>query len=143
LKASEIQIGGKYIAKVSGKLTTVRVDSIRDVNRYIRNNYSGQSDLRTATTYDVTNLTTGRKTTFRSAAKFRRSAEPKPAPPIPELTPAEIDFLWRLDHTHWIEVEKAPATDRLQAAGLIRYHAPMHSYVITPAGQLFLKSTPQ
>jgi len=31
MKASEIEKGGKYIAKVSGVLTTVRVDEIREV----------------------------------------------------------------------------------------------------------------
>ena len=30
MKANEIEIGGRYTAKVSGKLTTVRVDAIRD-----------------------------------------------------------------------------------------------------------------
>ena len=64
MKKSEIVVGGKYLAKVSGVITTVRVDAIREANRLDRD----------VVVYDVTNLHTGRKTTFRSAAKFRASA---------------------------------------------------------------------
>lgn len=63
MKQNEVKVGGTYIAKVNNRLVTVRVDAIRD--------WSGVGGgLR----YDVTNLSTGRKTTFRSAAKFRRAA---------------------------------------------------------------------
>ena len=62
MKKAEIRVGGHYRAKVSGTITTVRVDTIRE-----RAGYSGKNQ----TVYDVTNLKTGRKTTFRSAAKFR------------------------------------------------------------------------
>lgn len=64
MKKNEIKVGGRYKAKVNGNLVTVRVDAI---------NESGFDDR---TTYAVTNLATGRKTTFRSAAKFRDEAEP-------------------------------------------------------------------
>ena len=139
MKSFEIQIGGKYIAKVSGKLTTVRVDSMRKAERYSMNRYSGRSESTLTTVYDVTNLTTGRKITFRSAAKFRRAVEPKPAAPIPELAAVDVQFLNNLAACHWIEVDKAPRTADLQAAGLVRYHAPMHAYVITDAGKKFLE----
>ena len=69
MKKSEIMIGGVYVAKVSNKLTRVRVDAIREYDPSF-----GFNRLRptyTQTRYDVTNLTTGRRTTFRSAAKFR------------------------------------------------------------------------
>lgn len=66
MKKSEIQIGSIYIAKVSGKLTRVRVDAIRDYCAPVFGK-EGRWEKR----YDVTNLATGRKTTFRSAAKFR------------------------------------------------------------------------
>lgn len=56
-------MGGVYIAKVSGRLVPVRVDEIRSVDSKFH-----PKSLR----YDVTNQKTGRKTTFRSAAKFRR-----------------------------------------------------------------------
>lgn len=62
----EIKVGGHYIAKVSGNLTTVRVDAIEE-----RTDWKGRAD----TVYRVTNLATGRHTTFRSAAKFRRQVK--------------------------------------------------------------------
>lgn len=58
MKAKEIELGGVYQAKVNNKLTKVRVDVINE-------GYDGK------TRYHVTNLATGRVTTFRSAAKFR------------------------------------------------------------------------
>lgn len=61
MKAAEIKVGGHYVAKVSNKLTTVRVDTVREVF-----DHNDKSSNR----YDVTNLATGRKTTFRSAMKF-------------------------------------------------------------------------
>jgi len=78
MKASEIKKGGKYIAKVSGNLVTVGVDEIRETRRSGRYDYSGRPTYRDAVIYDVTNLKTGRKTTFKSAAKFRRAVvEPR------------------------------------------------------------------
>ncbi len=63
MKQSEIKPGGVYFAKVSGVVVKVRVDAIRDGSAgYLRG---------TRTFFDVTNLKTGRQTTFRSAAKFR------------------------------------------------------------------------
>ncbi len=64
MKASEIKVGGLYEAKISDRVVTVRVDAIRKRGTASRVG-------REVTVYDVTNLTTGRKTTFRSAAKFR------------------------------------------------------------------------
>ena len=61
MKAKEIQVGGVYFAKVSGRIVPVLVDAIREVD------FDHQGSRR----YDVTNLHTKRKTTFRSAAKFR------------------------------------------------------------------------
>lgn len=66
MKAKEIKKGGLYTAKVSGKLVTVRVDEIR-----VRSGFKKDT-----TVYDVTNLSTGRKTTFRSAMKFRSEVKP-------------------------------------------------------------------
>lgn len=62
MKKIDIQVGGHYKAKVSGKVTTVRVDAIRQADSW--------NTGRNLTRYDITNLTTGRKTTFRSAQKF-------------------------------------------------------------------------
>ena len=73
MKASEIVQGGIYVAKVSNQLTRVRVDSIESVRSFAaRRDYSGNSQFVDKTRYCVTNLTTGRTTVFRSAAKFRR-----------------------------------------------------------------------
>lgn len=73
MKASEIKIGGVYVAKVSNRLTDVRVDEIREVPGVRRSYGLGLASriTRDRTVYHVTNLATGRKTTFRSAAKFR------------------------------------------------------------------------
>ena len=67
MKKNEIEVGGYYRAKVSGNLVTVRVDEIgeRESNEFRRKG---------GTYYRVTNLNTGRKLTFQSAAKFRRVA---------------------------------------------------------------------
>ncbi len=66
--ANEIVVGGVYVAKVSNVLTHVRVDEIDD------NAYKGysQGKVKRGTKYNVTNLRTGRRTSFRSASKFRQ-----------------------------------------------------------------------
>ena len=79
MKKAEIKKGGLYTARVNGRYVTVRVDDIR-----VRSGYGSVKDT---TVYDVTNLTTKRKTTFRSAAKFRSevvaTAKDKPNMPTP------------------------------------------------------------
>ena len=67
MKKSQIKVGGHYLARVSRNLVTVRVDAIRE--RSGGGTYPGS--ISGGTSYDVTNLKTGRKTTFRSAQKFR------------------------------------------------------------------------
>ena len=74
MKKNEIVVGGVYIAKVSNKLTKVRVDSITDNEGRSYGGVLGNRVMYKATTsYGVTNLTTGRKTSFRSATKFRKA----------------------------------------------------------------------
>lgn len=68
----DIRVGGHYLATVSGKLTTVRVDAIREDGVHLR--VGGRSTIN-ATRYGVTNLATGRRTTFRSAQKFRQEVK--------------------------------------------------------------------
>ncbi len=68
MKKDEIRVGGLYTARVSGRYVTVRVDTIRECGGYDQ------------AVYDVTNLTTGRKATFRSAAKFRSGVVPGNGP---------------------------------------------------------------
>lgn len=83
MKASEIQVGGQYRARVSGRHVTVRVDKIRT-----RNGYGSTPDR---TVYDVTNLSTNRKLTFESAAKFHgavsQPASKQPTPTTPAIQP--------------------------------------------------------
>lgn len=66
MKRAEIKVGGKYQARVSGNFVTVQVDAIRK-----RRGFADREE----TVYDVTNLRTGRKITFRSAAKFRKEVQ--------------------------------------------------------------------
>lgn len=75
MKKKEIKVGGVYHAKVSGKLTTVRVDAIRESEGFTTGASYWTRRTASKTYYDVTNLRTGRKTTFRSATKFRGVAD--------------------------------------------------------------------
>jgi hypothetical protein len=70
MKAKDIEVGGHYVANVSGRSVVVRVDNIRDEYRA-----RGLYDNKLVRFYDVTNLYTRRSTTFRSAAKFRFRAK--------------------------------------------------------------------
>ena len=67
MKKSEIKKGGLYTAKVSGQLTTVRVD------KYVQF-HNGRWG------WEVTNLKSGRRLTFRSAQKFRREVAEQTCP---------------------------------------------------------------
>jgi hypothetical protein len=67
MKLSEVQVGGRYLAKVSGVLTTVRVLAVRQTTTF---------KGRACSLIDVVNERTGRRTTFRSPARLRRRAEP-------------------------------------------------------------------
>lgn len=58
MKATEIHLGGVYIAKVSGVLTRVRIDRLAP--EYYRGGWS------------ATNLATGRKIHIATAARLRR-----------------------------------------------------------------------
>lgn len=62
----DVKVGGHYLAAVSGVKTVVRLDAFRTV--------PGTKPARKQ--FSVTNLRTGRKTAFRSAAKFQRAATP-------------------------------------------------------------------
>lgn len=79
MKKNEIQVGGLYTAKVANKVTTVRVDAIREMRGLGMGNPCN-------TRWDVTNMVTGRKTTFRSAAKFRGVAKPIAPTNVEEVT---------------------------------------------------------
>lgn len=71
MKKNDIKVGGLYVARVGANITTVRVDAIREIEgRSSGTSYWAKTTPAT-TVYDVTNIKTGRKTTFRSAMKFR------------------------------------------------------------------------
>lgn len=57
MKKAEIEVGGKYIAKVSNKLAVVKITN--------ENRYGG---------WDATNVKTGRAVRIRSAQRLRRPA---------------------------------------------------------------------
>jgi DNA helicase-2/ATP-dependent DNA helicase PcrA len=75
MRKDQIKVGGVYKANVNGRLTDVRVDSFTDGSRPV---------------WHVTNLRTGRTTTFRSAQKFRAvsDAQPQAAANPPLSNPA-------------------------------------------------------
>lgn len=64
--AKQIRVGSVYAARVSQKISPVRVDAVREI--YLSYRREGK---RLATCFEVTNLDTGRKLTFKSAAKLR------------------------------------------------------------------------
>lgn len=76
MKKNEIKVGRCYVARVSGRMTTVRVTGVRECGGFDRNR----------TVYDVTNLATGRKLTFRSAMKLRKEATPPKPTNVVEVT---------------------------------------------------------
>lgn len=78
MKKADVEIRGIYVAKVSGRLVTVRIDS--------ESPYGG---------WDGTNLATRRSVRIRSAARLRGRATPRPpasetaaAPAAPAAAPA-------------------------------------------------------
>ena len=85
MKLEDVKEGGHYRARVSGKLVTVRIDKIRREERYSSQQPQGYATgkLRTVkkTFFDVTNLATGRRIVFRSAAKFQFAASVPYTPP--------------------------------------------------------------
>lgn len=85
MKKHEIKVGGHYTAKVNGRLVTVRVDSIKEGPRGISKN--------TYTSYGVTNLTTGRTTSFRSAMKFKGEVKAE-VKVLPEGTPFPKELVY-------------------------------------------------
>jgi len=72
MKKAEIEIGGVYVAKVSGRLVTVRIDG--------ESPYGG---------WNATNLATRRDVRIRSAARLRGRATPR----MPVTEPAAATAL--------------------------------------------------
>lgn len=74
MKKAEIEIGGVYVAKVSERLTKVRIDSVSA--------FGG---------WNATNLKTGREIRIRSAARLRAKVHPSHPGADP---PAAAHALW-------------------------------------------------
>jgi hypothetical protein len=70
VKLSEIQIGGRYRAKVSGRLVVVRVSKIEQASAF-----SVTSGNHFRTRIEVVNEATGRRINFRSPQRLRRQVE--------------------------------------------------------------------
>jgi hypothetical protein len=69
MKLAQVTVGGRYSAKVSGTITTVKVLAIREEAGWT-------STKRAQTRIDVVNERTGRRTAFRSAARLRGEVGP-------------------------------------------------------------------
>lgn len=65
MKLKDVEIGGRYVAKVSGKQQVVRITAKREV-------FSGRQ-MRWV--FDAVNEQTGRRLTIRSPQRLRRRAE--------------------------------------------------------------------
>jgi len=81
MKKHEIEIGSVYVAKVSGRIVTVRIDG--------ESPYGG---------WDGTNMSTRRSIRIRSAARLRGRATPRG--PVNEPTAAAAPAPSPVEHTH-------------------------------------------
>lgn len=72
MKQIHVEIGGRYTAKVSGRVVPVRVLRMVEQERYSGRDYSGNSRYRTTRRYVCRNEVTGREITC-SAARLRRA----------------------------------------------------------------------
>ena len=76
MKLSEIQVGGRYRAKVSGRLVVVRVSKIEQAPAF-----SVTSGNHYRTRIEVVNEATGRRIILRSAQRLRFRVEEKGTTP--------------------------------------------------------------
>lgn len=84
MKLADIAVGGRYTAKVSGRIVTVRVVGMREVPPpFNRGNWQNR--------IKVVNEATGRTTEFKSAARLRA--------PAPEPDAAERTETFAIDDT--------------------------------------------
>ena len=79
MKITDVEIGGRYIAKVSGQMTTVRVLAIRAALP----SWHDPDGSRREKCIDVVNVATDRLYTFRSAKRLLARA-PEHTAPQPE-----------------------------------------------------------
>ena len=70
MKLSDVKIGGRYTAKVSGRIVTVRVVEIVEVE--------ATRFGRARTSIEAVNEATGRRVSIRSPQRLRRRVEQAP-----------------------------------------------------------------
>ena len=71
-KKSQVTVGQVWMAKVSGTVCRVRVDSIRETEPFYSWNQGFRKLVRPSTTiYECTNLRTGKQIRVHSATRFR------------------------------------------------------------------------
>lgn len=75
MKNSEVEVGVVYRAKVSGKMTDVRVDEINTSPARVVAGRYGSFKIRKRFVISATNISTGRKVSFRSGAKLSRKPD--------------------------------------------------------------------
>lgn len=103
MKKNEIEVGRVYLAKVSGKLTRVKVLEVEELLW-----------PKKQTLYLVENLSTGRRVTFRSAQRFRGLAGTA-NPYVGESLPRGVYWLNR--HARgWGKVEVTLVPKRLESS---------------------------
>lgn len=73
MKKNEVEVGGVYHARISGKFVHVRIDRIDSIDPMTLRG-------RSRTMYYATNLMTNRKITFQSATKLRGKVIPRTTP---------------------------------------------------------------
>ena len=73
MKLSEIEVGGRYRANVSGHLVVVRVEKVEQVPAF-----SVTSGNHFRTRIEVVNEATGRRIMFRSPQRLRAKIEVRP-----------------------------------------------------------------
>jgi len=67
MKLKDIEIGGRYLAKVSGQLVTVRVTELKEVPAFASDHWK--------TIIYAVNEATGRRITIRSPQRLRSRVE--------------------------------------------------------------------
>jgi hypothetical protein len=67
MKLKDVEVGGRYVAKVSGRMQVVRITDVRTESSPLTG--------RERTTFVAINEATGRRVTIRSAQRLRKRAD--------------------------------------------------------------------
>jgi hypothetical protein len=82
MKIKDVKIGGRYVAKISGQLVTVRILNETTITRFATDRYSGQNVPIDRPAFTVRNERTGRELVM-SAARIRYEVAEKMYPTRP------------------------------------------------------------